>query len=154
MEEVQAPTNPARRITHVARLLTRYFDRRFASLGINVANLAVLGALRGGQSLSQKELTEIGQIGQPAMAQMLDRLMREGLLSRTTDTLDRRKALFALSPRAQELMRTVETHLADGNAEVFTIFDPVEFETLLRLVQRLEWHLTAMTEGDGQLETS
>lgn len=145
MAEPSSPCNPARRITHVARLLTRYFDRRLAPLGVNVANLAVLGALRGGQSLSQKELTELGQIGQPAMAQMLDRLMREGLLSRTTDPTDRRKALFALSPHAQGVMAALEPRLADGNAEVFAIFTPAEFETLLALLHRLGAHLATLT---------
>jgi DNA-binding MarR family transcriptional regulator len=149
MAEFHPPSNPARQLTHVARLLTRYFDRRLAPLGINVAHLAVLGALRNSAPMSQKELTEIGRIGQPAMAQMLDRLMREGLLVRTTDKVDRRKALFALSPRAQELMATVETHLSDGNVEVFSVLDRDEFETLMRLVQRLEGNLTELADIDA-----
>ena len=147
MAEILPPTNPARQFTHLARLLTRYFDRRLASLAINVANLPVLGALRNSAPMSQKQLTEIGQIGQPAMAQMLDRLMREGLLVRSADTVDRRKALFALSLRAQDLMAAVETHLTEGNAEVFSVLTPDEFETLMRLVQKLEQHLAA--EGDA-----
>jgi len=146
MQEFHPTGNPARQLAHVARLLTRYFDRRLAHLGINVANLAVLGALRNSAPMSQKELTVLGQIGQPAMAQMLDRLMREGLLERTTDAIDRRKAQFALSPRAQALMAQVEAQLGEGNDEVFSVFEPEEFDTLMRLVGRLEQHLVAKTD--------
>lgn len=147
MTDFRPPSNPARQLTHVARLLTRHFDRRLAPLGINVAHLAVLGALRDAAPLSQKQLTEIGRIGQPAMAQMLDRLMREGLLVRTADKVDRRKALFALAPRARELMAAVETHLRDGNAEAFSVLDQDELDTLMMLVQRLEQHLAAGTDS-------
>jgi DNA-binding MarR family transcriptional regulator len=136
-------SNPTRQLTHVARLLTRHFDRRIAPLGINVANLAVLGALKTVGSMSQKELTEIGQIGQPAMAQMLARLLRDGLLIKATDTVDRRKVLFALSPRAKEVMAEVETQLRDANAEVFSIFTFEEFQTLMLLTQRLEQSLSS-----------
>jgi len=149
MAKFLVPDNPARQFTHVARLLTRYFDRRLAPLGINVANLSVLGALRNSAQLSQKELTEIGRIGQPAMAQMLDRLMREGLLVRTADTVDRRKVLFALSPRAQKLMATIEIHLRDGNAEAFSVLDQDEFGTLMRLIQRIERRLDELTDMDA-----
>ncbi len=141
MLEVDYRSNPSRLITAVARLLTRHFDRRLAPLGISVANLPVLGALRTTSSMSQKELTEIGGIGQPAMAQMLDRLLREGVLVRTADTLDRRRALFSLSARGKELMTDLETLLDSGNAEAFSAFTQTEFDTLMALAQKLEKHL-------------
>jgi DNA-binding MarR family transcriptional regulator len=148
MSEVDVHGNPARRITALARLLTRYFDRRLAPLGISVANLPVLGALRATSSMSQRELTEIGGIGQPAMAQMLDRLLREGMLVRTADTIDRRKALFSLSKRGKELMTDLEARLEAGNAEAFSIFSQPEFEELMALAQKLETHLAAKIDQD------
>ncbi len=111
-----------------------------------MANLPVLGALRTASSMSQKELTEIGGIGQPAMAQMLDRLLREGVLTRTADTIDRRKALFSLSERGKDLMADLETLLDAGNAEAFSVFSQPEFEELTRLAQKLERHLATKAD--------
>ncbi len=143
MGETPLRGNPARQLNHVARLLTRVFDRRLAPLGLSVAHLPVLGALKEKAPQSQKELAEVARIGQPAMAQMLDRLVREGLLLRTTDSQDRRKAQFALSDRAEECLAMVEAELAAGNAAGFSVLSPEEVETLMQLLHRLERHLSA-----------
>lgn len=134
--------NPSFQLNHVARLISRFFDRRLAPLGVNVANLAVLGALRGSDGLSQKELAEIGRIGQPAMAQMLDRMVKDGLLVRDQDSSDRRKAVFALSKSGIQLMPRVEVALKEGNAEVFSVLTGEELSGMMRVLHRLERHLT------------
>lgn len=137
--------NPSFQLNQVARLISRYFDKRLAPIGINVANLAVLGALRDSERLSQKELAEIGRIGQPAMAQMLERMVKEGLLVREQDSVDRRKVMFALSKRAVGLMPQIALVLKEGNAEVFSPLSQKELYGLIKLLQRLEQHLTSLS---------
>lgn len=145
----QSHNNPSRHLNHVARLITRDFDRRLAPLGVNVANLSVLGALKDADRLSQKELTRIGGIGQPAMAQMLDRMVKEGLLVRAADSVDRRKVMFSLSPTGLDLMPRVGAQIEEGNAEIFSVLGPDGLDTLLTLLKRLEHHLTSDTESDA-----
>lgn len=147
MGDAQRDGNPARLVTQVGRLMTRYFDRRLEPLGIAVAHLVVLGALRDGAQKSQKELCEIGQIGQPAMAQMLERLTREGVVVRSADPGDRRKALFALSTRMRAAMPAVEAQIVEGNADVFSALEAEEFADLVRLLQRLEQRLETRLGG-------
>jgi DNA-binding MarR family transcriptional regulator len=137
----QSHGNTSRLLNQVARLITRDFDRRLAPLGINVAYLPVLGALRGEETLSQKELTEIGGIGQPAMAQMLDRMVKEGLLRREPGTIDRRKVMFTLSQAGRDLMPDVGAQIEAGNAQIFSILGPGGLDTLSSLLKTLERHL-------------
>lgn len=141
-------TNPARQINYLARLLTRYFDKRLASIGVNVAYLPVLGALQDVPQLSQKELTEIGWIGQPAMAQMLGKMVKEGLLIRTADESDGRKALFALSHKARKSMQRVGMSLTEGNEEIFSVLGADGLETLNSLLAKLERQILRITKAD------
>ncbi|CEG10417.1 transcriptional regulator SlyA [Afipia felis] len=136
--------NPAFQLNHVSRLMTRYFDRRLALLGVNVAYLAVLRALQESGRLSQKELIEIGRIGQPAMAQMLERMVKDDLLVRAQDAGDKRKAIFALSDTALELIPQIKAVLNEGNAEVFAALDETELTEFLDTMQKLEDRLTSL----------
>ncbi len=45
-------------------------------------------------------------------------------------------------------MATVETHLRDGTAEAFSVLNQDEFETLIRLVRRLEGNLAELAGAD------
>lgn len=135
---------PAFWINHVSRLLTRYFDRRLTLLGVNVAYLAVLRALQESGRLSQKELIEIGRIGQPAMAQMLERMAKDGLLVRAQDVGDKRKAIFSLSDTALELIPQIKAVLNEGNAEVFAVLDETELTEFLDTMKKLEDRLTSL----------
>ncbi|MDQ1194387.1 MarR family transcriptional regulator [Agrobacterium sp. SORGH_AS 787] len=135
------PANLARRLNHVARLINREFDRRLAPLGVNVAYLPVLGALNTAQALSQKELAELAGIGQPAMAQMLDRMVKEGLLQRTADSVDRRKVIFSLSERASGRMGSIGAEIKTGNDDVFAVLEPEGQDRLSSLLMVLEIHL-------------
>ncbi len=144
--EAASHRNPGRLLNQVARLITRDFDRRLAPLGINVAYMPVLGALKAAGHLSQKELAEMGRIGQPAMAQMLDRMVKEGLLIRTTDSADRRRALFALSQKGRDLMPEVGRILETGNVEIFSALGSDGLGRLIALLRQLEHHLAGQDE--------
>jgi DNA-binding MarR family transcriptional regulator len=137
--------NPSRQLNHVARLITREFDRMLAPLGVNVAYLSVLGALKDSVPLSQRELTEMGGIGQPAMAQMLDRMVKEGLLVREPDSVDRRRVMFTLSQAGVDLMPEVGKQIDEGNAEIFSVLGPGGLERLSSLLKTLEGHLGSQT---------
>jgi DNA-binding MarR family transcriptional regulator len=136
--------NPGFHVNLVARLLTRFFDHRLATLAVNVAYLPVLGALRVSAPRSQGELAQLAQIGQPAMAQMLMRMGKEGLVERTTDLNDGRKVQFALSANAMRRMASVRTALADGNREVFDALTEEELAAFIGSMHKLEKRLKAL----------
>lgn len=140
--------NPAFQINRVARLLTRFFDRQLAEQGISVAYLPVLGSLRVANALSQKELAQQAQIGQPAMAQMLERMVKEGLLLRAPDPADGRKALFSLSARASAQQEAVRQALVKGNALAFADIDEAQLRQLLDSLSTVEARLRVLVGAD------
>jgi DNA-binding MarR family transcriptional regulator len=140
--------SPGFHLNVVSRLLTRFFDRRLADLAINVAYLPVLGALRGSTLLSQKELVQIGQIGQPAMAQMLERMVKEGLLIRTPDASDGRKVLFSLSKRTTSRMVSTRSALSEGNDQIFSVLTDSEIEEFMTSLKKIEARLKALLEAE------
>lgn len=142
--------NPGFHINLVSRLFTRFFDHRLAKLAVNVAYLPVLGALRVSWPRSQGELAEVGQIGQPAMAQMLARMVQDGLIVRTADLNDGRKVQFELSADAMSRMAFLRTELADGNREVFDVLTDAEAAAFMSSLQKIEERLKALVEAQQQ----
>ncbi|WP_424192434.1 MarR family winged helix-turn-helix transcriptional regulator [Ampullimonas aquatilis] len=140
--------SPGFHLNLLSRLLTRFFDRHLADLAINVAYLPVLGALRGSTPLSQKELAQIGQIGQPAMAQMLERMLKEGLLIRTSDPTDSRKAQFTLSERATDQMASIRSALSEGNSQIFSVLTDDEIEEFMASLKKIEARLKTLLEAE------
>lgn len=140
--------NPGFHLNLLSRLLTRFFDRHLADLAINVAYLPVLGALRGSTPLSQKELAQIGQIGQPAMAQMLERMLKEGLLIRTSDPTDGRKAQFTLSEKATSQMANIRSALSEGNSQIFSVLTDDEIREFMASMKKIETRLKTLLEAE------
>ncbi len=138
--------NPGFHLNLISRLLTRFFDRRLADLDVCVAYLPVLGALRGSMPLSQKELAQIAQIGQPAMAQMLERMVKDGLLVRAPDPTDGRKAQFALSEGADGRMESIRTALAEGNSQIFAVLTDEQIEAFVANLKKVEVRLKTLLE--------
>jgi DNA-binding MarR family transcriptional regulator len=141
LSSISVGANLGFHVNLVSRLLTRFFDRRLAELAVNVAYLPVLGALRVTSPRSQGELAEIGQIGQPAMAQMLARMVKDGLLQRTTDLNDGRKAQFELSAEALSRIESVRTTLEDGNRKIFDVLTDAEEAAFMETLQKIEKRL-------------
>jgi len=128
---------PGHLINRAARLLIRRGERHFGALGLAVAQLPVLGALKNGEAMSQTELARLGQIEQPTMAQLLVRMERDGLIRRTPDPGDRRSSLVSLTPAAREKLPAARALLLRGNEEALVGFSDQEIETLCSLLRRV-----------------
>ena len=79
---------PGHLISRSARMMVRWGEARFQSLGISAAQVPVPGALKNGTSLTRKEPAELARIEQPTMAQLLARMERDGLIRRTKNPED------------------------------------------------------------------
>ncbi|MAY62716.1 MAG: hypothetical protein CML29_10930 [Rhizobiales bacterium] len=130
--------NPARALNRVSKLVTRHFDRKLASVGVNVAYLAVLGPLSVLPSMSQKELAASTGSSQAAMAELLARMVREEFLRRDQDPSDKRQALFSLAPKGSAVMPQIRRVIDAGNSEVFASIGEEGLESLLTLLARIE----------------
>ena len=121
--------------------MTRWGEERFHALGLAIAQMPVLVALKDGSSLTQKELAELAQVEQPTMTHLLARMERDGLIRRTPNPHDKRNSLISLTPSALEKFPDARAVLLEGNAVALQGFTEQEIATLSQLLCRVMQNL-------------
>lgn len=140
---------PGHLINRSARLLVRWGEERFEPLGLAIAQMPVLYALRDGRSLTQTELASLARIEQPTMAQLLARMERGGLIRRTANPEDRRSSLISLTPLARRKLPAAGAVLREGNAAAMQGFTEREIAMLCDLLKRVVKNLDPEAESAG-----
>lgn len=138
MEDWRPKEMPTLAVSRIARILLKLADDKLRPIGITTAQLPVLVALKGGDRLTQKELTKIAGVEQPSMAQLLSRMEREGLVRREPAPDDRRSSLFVLTDWALEQLDPGREALRRMDADACIGFSDQEKAALLALLARLE----------------
>lgn len=141
-------STPGHLISLAARGFARLSELRLKPLGFGVGHLPVLVALQDGQVQSQRSLARFARIEQPSMAKMLDRMERDGLISRTPDPVDRRSSQIALSPSARTRLPEACAVLFEGNREVLNGFTVEEEKQLVALLTRLIVNLDRLANAE------
>jgi DNA-binding MarR family transcriptional regulator len=135
------------RILHVAKLLEREMEARFAEFGVTRAEFDVLAALlRSGEpySLAPTNLSKMLLLSTSAMTNRIDRLELAGYVTREPDPHDRRGIRVALTPEGLVLVeRVLEAHL-ENEHRLVSALGSREQATLARLLRTLSNDL----EGD------
>lgn len=120
-----------------ARLFARELERQLAPTGIAPAYMPVLFALADGSTLTQKELARRAAVEQPTMAATLNRMQRDGMITRRPDPTDRRCALVTLTPLALGKIDAVERVVRAINTLALEPLAPAEKEQFLGLLRRV-----------------
>jgi len=137
---------PFKLIGRVHRAFMRLADHHLRDQGFATGQLPVLLTLKHGPPRSQAELARIARVEQPSMAQLLNRMERDGLVQRVPDPDDKRSRLIMLTPDCAQRMpkaRQAMLRLAD---EALTEFSPEELALLTGLMHRLVGKVEAMVE--------
>lgn len=92
--DMSSAVSSIRRIVRVLRLASQ---RTQAAAGISAAQLFVLQQLRDGGWLSLNELAERTLTDRSSVAALVERLQRDGLVDRTPDPADRRRAAIRIT---------------------------------------------------------
>jgi DNA-binding MarR family transcriptional regulator len=121
-----------RLLSTAARLVEHAWIQALERQGLTHAGLIALHLLEGG-SLSQTELARRARVESQTMSRTIERLQREGFVTRVPDPSDRRRQLVTRTDAGHavwERTRTLE-------AEVFpTLGDPATLRsTLLEIIQ-------------------
>lgn len=138
---------PGYLINRSARLMTRWGEERFHALGLAIAQMPVLVALKGGASLTQKELAALAQVEQPTMTHLLARMERDGLIRRSPNPDDKRSSLISLTPSALEKLPAAREVLLEGGKIALQGFTDQEVETLSQLLRRVIHNLDPTAAG-------
>ena len=76
-------------------------------------------------------------VEQPSMAQLLARMERDGLITRTASPDDRRSSIVTLSPEAMQRLEPGRDVLRRIDADACGSLSPEERDTLVRLLGKL-----------------
>lgn len=118
------------------RLLVRELDRHLSCIGLSPAHMPVLLALEGGEA-TQKQIAAQASVKQETMTATLNRMERDGLVSRRPNPDDGRSMLVALTPLAREKLPQVEAAALAVNTLLLEQLTPEESGQFLDLLGRV-----------------
>lgn len=140
-------TPPLKQLGHAHRTFIRLVDAQLRDLGFAMGQLPVLMSLKHGEALPQAELARLAKVEQPSMAQLLNRMERDGLVQRGPDPDDKRIRLISLTDHARQLMPKAKA-IMDATSDIALAgFSAEEIHTFGTLVERINANLEAVADG-------
>ncbi len=123
------------------------FGRLFREYGLTSSQYNVLRILRGeGRPMPCLEIAERMIQVVPAMTGLLDRLEKQGLVSRERCTEDRRVVYVDLTKKAKELLKEMDAPVSELHHELVGHLTRAELKELSRLLEKAR---TALDESQG-----
>lgn len=145
-DDVETTTDPLKLIGHAHRAFARIVDAPLRDLGFAMSQLPVLVALKKRQALSQSELARIARVEQSSMAQLLNRMERDGLIERVPDPADKRSRLISLTATASRHMPKGKAILDATSRIALAGFNVKEIDQLAGLMARINANLQAAAD--------
>lgn len=124
-------------INHLARLLEQALRREIEPHGVVPGQFAQLLALYEQEPLTQRELCGRVQIEQSTMAYTLQRMERDGLVTRTADPADRRRVQFTLTARAWSEREPLLKAARTVNGRAMSGVDPRDVATVMSTIRHM-----------------
>lgn len=151
MNDPHMPPQPMKLMGRAMRGFSRIADAALRDLGFATGQLPVLVSLKHSQTLSQAELARIAQVEQPSMAQLLNRMERDGLVQRVADPADKRSRLVSLTADAGERMPQARAVMQSLSQQALAGFTPEEVAQLTQLMGRLNQNIDRMGDAVDRL---
>ena len=128
-------------LARVSHVLSGEFHQQLRRRSVGVPVWRVLASLSGSRGETVTGLAEVCLLQQPTMTKLLDRMVRDGLVTRAQDARDRRVVRVALTSKgealAEELIRAARQHEINVLAR-YPEMDSVRLKALLRSVLERE----------------
>src|SRR5947209_3023279 len=125
------------RLSRVGLLLDSFQHRVLDEFGLRFVDFSVLRVLVLGGSMSPGELADITVRSTGGMTQIVDRLVRQGLVARKPDPHDRRKVVVGLTPKGQRLVERAGAVYERERGRVLGPLTDAELHDIDRAVRRL-----------------
>lgn len=132
-----------------ARLLAREMETMLGPIGLNPAYVPVLLALSAGGARTPKNLAAAALVEQPTMTATIQRMERDGFVTRKRHPDDGRSALIALTPLGYERIADMDRALGALNELLLEQFTTAERGQFLELLGRVVSVLEVQTGRMG-----
>ena len=148
-DETTDDPHPLRILGHAYRTFSRIADAQLREHGFAMSQLPVLAALKDGKRLPQSELARRARVEQSSMAQLLNRMERDGLIERVADPADKRSRLIGLTPQAARRLLKGKA-IMDATVDVaLQGFSAAETKRLGELMRRISDNLEQAAAARG-----
>jgi len=132
--------------------LRRHLDPFFAKFGISGAQWAILWNLYRAEQDGQPLLrvTDLGEkllIRPPSVTGILDRLVRVGLVERTSSSGDHRVKLLQLTTAGRELVETLHNEHDDKVTSLLGVLPREDQQQLHALLEKFATNLESLPEN-------
>jgi len=131
----------------VARLTRIKFDQRARSWGMTRAQCVILMKLDYQPGMCQTELAALLEVEPITVARLIDRLEANGLVVRRPDPSDRRMHRLHILPAASPILAEIARYRTDSIANIKTDIADADWDTALRVLNRIKDTLIADTSG-------
>ena len=122
-------------LAKASHIVSGGFHRQLKEIGISIATWRILAVLRD-SARPVGELADRVLLNQPTLSKTLDRLEREGLVSRTRGVGNRRSVTVTLQPRGRALAAKLVPLASAHEADAFAALTQAERKALVRMLQR------------------
>jgi DNA-binding MarR family transcriptional regulator len=136
-ESVRADSPTAYMLVALAKRLRSEFEARLAPLGIHAGQDRLLQELWREDGITQRELMERLSIEPPTVTGTVQRLEREGFLTRRPDESNRRIQRVYLTAAGRKLEDPVRRVWREVEADLLTDLSKADQKSLQRLLARL-----------------
>jgi len=144
--EATDDSSSLRTLGRAYRTFSRIVDVQLRELGFAMSQLPVLIALKNGKQLPQAELARLARVEQSSMAQLLNRMERDGLIERVADPADKRSRLISVTAQASRRMPKGKA-IMDATVKIaLRGFSAAEIERLDELMRRISDNLERVAE--------
>jgi DNA-binding MarR family transcriptional regulator len=139
----------ARSFSHLLKRAVQYSVHRYneevGKSGLTHRQFTVLAAVDSNDGKSQTELVKITGIDRSTLADMVARLMAQGLVQRRRTKEDARTNSVKLTPQGKKMLKTAQTAAEDVDKELLSAFPVADRKTLIDCLSEMA---TAMDKID------
>lgn len=128
--------NLCSKINYLARLLLSKVNEKTTTYGVTQGQLPVLCCLNEKEGQTQAELCKNIQVEQPTMASTLQRMERDGLISRVPSEQDRRVSRIFLSEPIRPVLEALQERRDEVIAQMVRDMSAEEQDTFVRLLDK------------------
>src|SRR5207244_7939997 len=127
----------ADRLRPVLLRIGRELRREAREVGVSSEQVALLAAIKYKPGIGVRELAARERISPPAMTKHVDRLERDGLVTRTPSADDRRRVGVSLTEEGQRVLRRVRSRRTAWLAQRLRGLSPEELAAIEAAVEPL-----------------
>lgn len=131
----------------VSRLYSRNFERQSAALGLTLAQCNVLSHRQRNEGISQVRLADISDTDPMTLGRLLDRMVADGLIERSTDPGDRRARRLFLQAGALPVIDEIRRLPDNARAQSLAGLNAADRAQPMRPMQHLHAKLDALMSG-------